>query len=157
MCRILLVGLLLASGPGCDDKKGLAPKAGGAGQERGVPDAKGEAPARDGAQLERKIIYTARVELHVNNLDEARKQVDALLVAAQGYVAKSDEAGRTGGTRRGSWRLRVPVAKFHDFLARVEAVGELVSKSSDAQDVTEEVIDAEARLKNLKSEEGVLN
>src|SRR5262249_53966917 len=78
-------------------------------------------------------------------------------VAAQGYVAKSDEAGRTGGTRRGSWKLRVPVAKFHDFLARVEAVGELVSKSSDAQDVTEEVIDAEARLKNLKSEEGVLN
>ena len=72
-------------------------------------------------------------------------------------MAKSDESGRTGGTRAGTWKVPVPVAAYHDFLARVQGFGELLSKTSDAQDVTEEYVDLEARHKNLKAEEVVLN
>ena len=95
--------------------------------------------------------------MHVANLDEARDKLDALLAEVKGYVAKSDESGRSGGTRAGTWKVRVPVGAFHDFLARVQGFGELINKTSDAQDVTEEYVDLEARLKNLKAEEVVLN
>jgi hypothetical protein len=162
MSRIVFVSILLATAVGCSDKKGSPPKvAGSAGEAGGVrqdKEPKGGAAALDAAsQPERKIIYTARVELHVANLDEARDQLDALLIEMKGYVAKSDEVGRAGGIRAGTWKVRVPVAKFQDFLTRVKTFGELVSQSADAQDVTEEFVDTEARLKNLKAEEAVLN
>jgi len=164
MSRLLIAGLLLVA-LGCDDKKmARAPQAGPAAQaeapaKRGA-DAAGaakEPPGAPEAPPDRKIIYNARVELHVANLDDARAKLDALLAEVKGYVAKSDESGRTGGTRFGTWKVRVPVGAFHDFLARVEGFGELISKTSDAQDVTDEYVDLEARLKNLHAEEAVLN
>jgi hypothetical protein len=159
MHRLLFVGVLLAGAVGCSDKKGAPPRvadAPGIGGDRNA--AKEGAAAPDALPpSERKIIYTARVELHVANLDDARGQLDALLAEVKGYVAKSDESGRAGGIRAGTWKVRVPVARFHDFLNRVKTFGELVNQSSDAQDVTEEFVDTEARLKNLKSEEAVLN
>jgi hypothetical protein len=154
---------------GCSDKKAapgasagtgavLREQAEAPGRAAKVADAAKEGrAAEDAAPPERKIIYTARVELHVTNLDEARGKLDALLAEVKGYVAKSDEGGRSGGARAGTWKVRVPVGAFHDFLARVQGFGELINKTSDAQDVTEEYVDLEARLKNLRAEEAVLN
>jgi hypothetical protein len=159
MSRLLIAGLLLVA-LGCDDKKvAHAPQAGPAEAKRADAPAGAakQPPGAPEAPPDRKIIYNARVELHVANLDEARGKLDALLAEVKGYVAKSDESGRTGGARLGTWKVRVPVGAFHDFLARVEGFGELVSKTSDAQDVTDEFVDLEARLKNLHAEEAVLN
>ena len=157
MSRYMFVCVLLAAAFGCsDDKKAAVQReaaAPGVRAEGVLKEEKGGAPNAP----ERKIIYTARVELHVANLDEARGQLDALLVEMKGYVAKSDEIGRAGGIRSGTWKVRVPVARFQDFLTRVKTFGELVNQSADAQDVTEEFVDTEARLKNLKAEEAVLN
>lgn len=164
MSRLLVAGLLLVA-LGCDDKK-MAPGPRAAATQQGeAPAKRDEAPAgaakgAAGGQdvaPERKIIYNARIELHVVSLDEARAQLDALLTQVKGYVAKSDESGRAGGARFGTWKVRVPVGAFHDFLARVENFGELINKTSDAQDVTDEYVDLEARLKNLHAEEAVLN
>src|SRR5258708_14084719 len=130
MFRLLAVGFLLAA-LGCDDKKaivGRAQPAQDAGQaeapKKGGEAAKEPAGGQDAAP-ERKIIYTAKIEMHVVNLDEARDKLDALLAEVKGYVAKSDESGRTGGSRNGSWKVRVPVGAYHDFLARVQGFGEL--------------------------------
>ncbi|MBO0699943.1 MAG: DUF4349 domain-containing protein [Zavarzinella sp.] len=164
MSRLLLAGLALAVAVGCDDKKSVRSDAGGRAPEAPVAAEGGQKqPAHaDGAkepatEPERKIIYTAHIELRVADLDGARGQLEALLAEVKGYVAKSDEAGRSGGVRYGTWKVRVPVGKFNDFLARVQGFGELVTKSSDAQDVTDEFVDTEARLRNLKAEEAVLN
>ena len=163
MFRLIVVGFMLAT-YGCDDKKVAAPQvtrdaAPAPPQEfRAAKEADAKRPAGgQDAPPERKIIYTARVELHIANLDDARGKLDTLLAEVKGYVSKSDESGRTGGSRSGTWKVRVPVGAFHDFLARVQGFGELISKTSDAQDVTEEFVDTEARLKNLKAEEVVLN
>ena len=164
MSRLLVAGIVLAV-LGCSDKKAgpnaapaaRAPMQAEQARRGAAEDAAKEPPAAGETPPERKIIYTARVELHVANLDEARGKLDALLVEVKGYVAKSDEGGRTGSTRAGTWKVRVPIAAFHDFLARVQGFGELINKTSDAQDVTEEFVDLEARLKNLRAEEAVLN
>ena len=162
MSRLFCFSLVLIA-LGCSDKKAAHEMAPGPAQDAAAAKfaAKGgeakELPGGGEAPPERKIIYTARVELHVGNLDEARGKLDALLAEVKGYVAKSDEGGRSGGTRAGTWKVRVPVGAYHEFLARVQGFGELINKTSDAQDVTEEYVDLEARLKNLRAEEAVLN
>jgi Domain of unknown function (DUF4349) len=163
MVRVFVVAFVLAASVGCSDQKAAVPGA-VATMARDAAGARQDQALKEGArgpdalaEPERKIIYTARVELRVADLDAARGHLDALLAEVKGYVAKSDEAGRAGGVRAGTWKVRVPVGTYHDFLARVQAFGELVNKSSDAQDVTEEFVDTEARLRNLKAEEAVLN
>ncbi len=164
MSRLFCFSLVLAV-LGCSDKKAAPEMARGPAQdaaaarfaEKAAGGAAKEPPGGGETPPERKIIYTARVELHVVDLDEARGKLDALLAEVKGYVSKSDEGGRSGGTRAGTWKVRVPVGAYHDFLARVQGFGELINKTSDAQDVTEEYVDLEARLKNLRAEEAVLN
>jgi hypothetical protein len=90
-----LAGVLVLAAVGCQDKKVVAPKAAGTGVQN---EANARVPAADAAPPERKIIYTARVDLHVADLDEARGRLDALLVEVKGYVAKSDETGRAGAS-----------------------------------------------------------
>ncbi len=53
--------------------------------------------------------------------------------------------------------LRVPSDRYHDALARFQQLGQVENLRERAQDVTEEFVDLEARLRNLKrSEEQLL-
>src|SRR5215210_4728356 len=111
MYRLLLLGLVLVTA-GCSDKKqvGQSARVAGEAPARQAKEPGGGAGGPDiAAEPERKIIYTARVELRVADLDAAREKLDALLAGVKGYVAKSDEAGKVGGTRAGTWKVRVPV------------------------------------------------
>ncbi len=127
MSRAITLVLFVAMSVGCDAKKGAAERAtaGMAEQQEPKKDA-------DGVPTERKIIHTARIDVHVKSLDEARTKLEALLAESKGYIAKSEESGRVGVVRSGTWKVRVPVAQYVDFLNRVQALGELLSKSSDA-------------------------
>jgi Domain of unknown function (DUF4349) len=157
MSRLLIPGLVVLLCLGCENKKAARDEAPARGlaQEQAKKGAAGALAEFE--QPERKIIYTAKLELQVASLDDARAKLDTLLTEVKGYVAKSDETGRAGGIRAGTWKLRVPVSAYRTFLNRAKEFGELVNESSDAQDVTEEFVDTEARLKNLTAEEVVLN
>ena len=104
----------------------------------------------------RKIVYTADVDLVVEDFGTAEKSLVRLIEANQGYVAKASERGAPGQRRFGTWKVRLPVARYSTFVAAVVALGELVRKDEDAQDVTEEYYDLDARIKNKKVEEARL-
>lgn len=53
--------------------------------------------------------------------------------------------------------MKVPVEKFQQVVASLAALGQVTKNSSDSQDVTEEFVDLQARIKNLKVEEETLN
>lgn len=116
------------------------------------------APAVPGANAapkvdDRKIIYTARVEVIVPNYDEAAKQVAQLIEDHGGYVAQSEFGGTSGERRRAVWVARVPVEKYEAMLDAVAGIGELQTKKIESEDVTDQFIDVEARLKNKQAEE----
>ena len=128
------------------------------------------APAKDGAPapvvagakaeeagVERKIIYSASIELLVKNVETIQPQVERVVADFKGYVAKSDVTGQTGRSRTATWTLKVPVADYRAAVARIVALGQLVRNTSDSQDVTEEFVDLTARVKNFKAEEETLN
>jgi hypothetical protein len=101
----------------------------------------------------RKIIYTATVELVVTDLTAAEGQLRKLVKEHEGFISRSDVAGRMGTRRDGTWTLRIPVARFDDFMAEVTNLGVPQNSKTDSQDVTEEFYDLQARIKNKKVEE----
>ena len=110
-------------------------------------------PLPNRSTLERKIIYTADIDLVVEQFDSVPKQVEALAGRFDGYVASSDVSGSPGYPRTGRWTLRIPVAHYEECLAAARELGEVRKVSSDSQDVSEEFYDVEARIRNKKKEE----
>jgi hypothetical protein len=127
----------------------------GAKAPQGAVDKKPGAPAAPA--VERKIIYTATIDIDVKDVDATATEVAKVADECGGYVAKSDISGQVGRSRRATWTLKVKAAKFTDAVDRLLALGEVTRKATDSQDVTEEFVDAEARLKNYRAEEAKLN
>jgi hypothetical protein len=105
------------------------------------------------AALSRKIIYTASVDLAVEDFAPVPAQVEALAKRLGGYVSHSKITGSPGTARTGSWTLRVPADRYSECLAGARALGEVRSVESKSHDVTDEFFDLEARLRNKKQEE----
>jgi hypothetical protein len=107
----------------------------------------GENPALD---FNRQIIYTARLSVTVETFDPVPEQVIELVERFGGYISETN-VGKMQGTRRsGSWRIRVPVAKYRDFLNSAGGLGVPESLTENAQDVTEEFYDLEARISSSR-------
>jgi len=101
----------------------------------------------------RKIIYTATIELAVEDFSDMSQRVAELVKQFDGYVAGSTLCGTSGGNRSGTWKLRVPIEHFDAFVAEAKRLGELVSAATNSQEVTAEYYDVEARIRNKTREE----
>ena len=99
-----------------------------------------------------KIIYTANLTLESKDYDAARVALDAALAEAGGYLESSDEYANSGSRRSLSLTLRVPQENYESFLAAVAATGNVTYKSQQAEDVTTQYMDIEARLDSLKEQ-----
>lgn len=105
------------------------------------------------AATNRKIIYSASIELVVEDFTGVPDRVVALVKQFEGYVADSRLSGASGKSRSGTWKVRVPVERFESFVNSAKGLGELVSVGTDSQDVSEEYYDVEARVRNKTKEE----
>jgi hypothetical protein len=131
--------------------------AGERGQARLLKQA-AQQPAPDkekAAQAEptRKIIYTAAINLIVEDYAKGEKELLALVKAEKGYVAHSDVINSPGQPRVGHWKVRIPVAGFDAFKEALRQLGELQSLTQDSEDVTDAYYDTRARVKNKEVEE----
>jgi hypothetical protein len=117
---------------------------------QGQPAAnQGDAPA-DQPAAERKIIYTATITLVVEDFSKTESAVLELVQRFGGYVAASHVDRTQGDRRSGNWTVRVPVERFNAFLAAAADLGVPENQVTQAQDVSEEFVDLEARLKNKR-------
>lgn len=105
----------------------------------------------------RKIRYTATVHIVVRNLDDASAEVEDLVDRHRGYIAKTERIGSSGLRRVGTWTIKVPVEQYRDLVQSLAKLGFVERNSSDSEDMTEEFVDLQARLKNMKVEEEALN
>jgi cell division septum initiation protein DivIVA len=103
----------------------------------------------------RSIIRTGQVELRVDDFESARANLTATVEARGGYV--SDSVQRAHDVDGATWLsgqvvLRVPAENFSATMDAVEGEGEVLESRTSTQDVTEQVVDLEARLRNLRAE-----
>ncbi len=124
-------------------------------QDKAVKPADGQpaAPGAPGAVKKvdpRKIIYTSRVELIVDDFDKAQEGMLKLLKELDGYISGAEITGEPGEPRRGTWTLRVPAGSFEDFLTGVKTLGELRKQTRDTEDVSDRYYDTKAAVTNLE-------
>lgn len=156
-----LIPVLVAVGCGRPNPDGAAGEAsfktGAAAPPPAAPQAPGGQAGGEAVTIERKIIYSAHVDLVVKDLEATRQAVEQVVKDQNGYIAKSEVTGDIGSRRTATWTLKVPADKFRATVNALAALGSPVRNSSDSQDVTEEFVDLQARIKNLKAEEETLN
>jgi hypothetical protein len=100
----------------------------------------------------RKIVRTAELALNVDGFDETAARLLQIAERAGGYVAESAYA-EDGGVPQGTFTLRVPAARFAAVTAQVEGLGTVTHRRISGQDVTEEFVDLQARIRNLERHE----
>ncbi|MBA4018774.1 MAG: DUF4349 domain-containing protein [Pirellula sp.] len=143
---------------GCEAQKpsGSPSRAGDASPSRAAvatSDLKLEAGVVGRPVENRKIIYRAKIELAVEDFGPVPASVAELVKKFDGYVADSTLGGTPGVARRGTWKVRVPVARFDEFVTSAKGLGELVNASTQSEDVSDEYFDIEARIRNKTKEE----
>ena len=99
----------------------------------------------------RMITYTAEVSLESPDVQEAARRVEDVAKTLGGYVAW--ERVTLGEKPRAVVAIKVPADRYGEALEQIKSIGRLVSVSQNAQDVTNQYIDLQARLRNLKAEE----
>lgn len=116
----------------------------------------------DAATLSEKIIYTGSVSLQTTAFDETLAALEATVAEIGGFVESSSVSGNTrtysDGTtavvdRWAYYTVRIPADQFSSFLTAAGDLGNVTNISRDAQNVTSQYTDYEARLESLNIQE----
>lgn len=106
--------------------------------------------------IEQKLIKEGNMRVTVANSVEAARIIEERVVAMGGYVAGTSKYSQYyDGQEYYSidMNIRVPGDSFDFLVGEIEGLGNVDNSSTNVQDVTQQYIDLEARLNNLKSEE----
>lgn len=107
------------------------------------------------ADLGAKIIRTGSLQLTVSDVDVATRTARDTIRGAGGYVGASEEQ-RNGDELVATIAYRIPADRWDDTLDAIRKLGTVVGEKTDAQEVTGQLVDLEARIRNLKASETAL-
>ncbi|MGH2543866.1 MAG: DUF4349 domain-containing protein [Ardenticatenaceae bacterium] len=112
----------------------------------------GEAQAQ--AQLDRRIIYTASLQLRVDDPRAIALSLQALAQRYGGYVSGANVFQIDENSSRATVQIRVQAEQFDEALVEIRSLAtEELNATIDSEDVTEEYVDLEARIENLERTE----
>jgi hypothetical protein len=119
----------------------------------------GGAPASPGdtaAPWGRRIIRQAVLTIELDDVERAIARLTELVEAAGGYVADTQVSNDGTGVARATLTAYVPSGGFGHALADLERFGRPTTRRVSGQDVSEEFVDLEARVRNLERHEAQL-
>lgn len=114
----------------------------------------------DSAESNRKVIYTADIDVETDDLKTFSNQVQKEAARIGGYVLESTLYNeKTENSKSGQMTIRIPQEDFHPFLDFIEEGStKVLDHYVSGEDVTEEFVDLESRLKSKeKVEERLLD
>jgi len=105
-----------------------------------------------------KIIYSVWAEIETRNFDETLAKIDALINNHGAFIENSNEKGVTYSHSGQSYRyayfqIRVPSNQLSAVRNSLGSLGNVVSRSDNATNVTSQFIDTEARRNSLLVQE----
>lgn len=103
----------------------------------------------------RSVIRKADLTLMVDHLDDSERSVKALIARIGGYVENASGWDLASITPSMKIMARVPEPSFEGALTDLERLGQRTAKSITAEDVTEQIVDMDARLKTMLTQEEV--
>jgi anti-sigma factor RsiW len=99
------------------------------------------------------IVQTASLNILAANYDEASAAIEKLAAAHGGYVEKLDAKAQTGNARELSAALRIPTKQLDAFLADVRKLGHVEEETRSNEEVSDQYVDLQARLKSARATE----
>jgi transcription antitermination factor NusG len=140
-----------AASPAASTGGAPAPPAAG-----GNTDSAGEQPVAERnpqGQFNRLVIRTANISLIVQNVDSAEAQIRQIAESRGGFVLGSEVNG-DDEQRRAAMSFKVPALRFDEALAAVAKLAlDVEAQNVQGQDVTDEFVDLESRVRNLRAVE----
>ena len=156
---LFTIGCQAGSAAGPESKLGGAPVAMPAATSApaagsGSGEQSGDQPPAAPADL--LIIKTGAMTLQVTGLDAAVTAATQKVDALGGYVSGSDRSG-DGENAEASLTFRIPAARWDEALAALRGLADKVlTERSSTEDVTGQVVDLGARIRNLEATERAL-
>jgi hypothetical protein len=102
-----------------------------------------------------KIIRTGSLNLKVDDLDAAVRAGRDAIRAVGGYVGASRQAN-DGDNSVASIAYRIPSARWDEAVDVLRGLGTVLGEETDAVEVTGQIVDLEARIRNLRASETAL-
>jgi Domain of unknown function (DUF4349) len=105
-----------------------------------------------------QLIKRANMRLVVDSVDEALDKASGIIRQNSGDILDLQDTQPEAGQRRNSYmRVRIPQNKLEPTLNALGQLGTIAQRSITAEDVSSQLVDLEARVRNLrKSEEALL-
>ena len=108
-------------------------------------------------EIVRQIISQASLSVEVEDVAGAVAQVRTIAETRGGFISQVATSG-TPGRQRSDLTVRVPQGEFFDTLESIKGLGKVWAENAGSEDVTEQFIDLEARLRSaLREEESLLS
>ncbi|MCE3260524.1 MAG: hypothetical protein K0S12_2165 [Bacteroidetes bacterium] len=117
-----------------------------------VGNQKESAPVHDNIPepMEQKLIKNGNVSFRVKDLNDTRERLKKIVSSFDGYISKETSYAYSDNPTE-EVTIRVPGKNFDKFMEEVlKGAEEVDAKNVDIEDVTEQFVDIEARLKNKK-------
>lgn len=115
--------------------------------EQGGEAAPAEPRSPQGDLQTRMVIREATVDLRADHPGDVADSIINLAASAGGFVVQADKTGVGDEVTRVEVTLRVPEKEFEPTLVRLRALGTPLREQIGGQDVTEEFVDLQARLR----------
>ncbi|MBM3496373.1 MAG: DUF4349 domain-containing protein, partial [Armatimonadetes bacterium] len=102
---------------------------------------------------QRQIMREGSVTIEAPDARKASASFSEQVTRLGGFVGNASEMVNELGGRTVTIEARVPATKFDELMRGLDKLGTVLSRNVTAQDVTEEYVDVEAKLRNLKRTE----
>jgi len=152
--KFLLISLILIfimSAASCGSNPKMSADSGAAEsitQDETINSAEASLPNTD-----RKIIKNGELSIYVPDIIDTLNDVEEKVRQLDGYTSESSLNNNGDGRRNGRITIRIPTKNFTQMLQWLSNTGKVQNKRIYTEDVTEEYIDLEARITNLKAQE----
>lgn len=107
-------------------------------------------------QDKRMIIRSGTMSIEADNYNDTESKVKQIVNNLNGYVTNTTSQLDAGGKKKGTVTIRVSAAKFDELISQLSGIGKVMNQNISGKDVTEEFMDAEARLKTQRELEARL-
>ncbi|MFE2261088.1 DUF4349 domain-containing protein [Streptomyces griseosporeus] len=151
LAGLLLAALALTACSGAADSGGASSSDAKAAVPEGAAGA-GARKATAAPQLPAThVIRTASLTVQVKSVGKALADARSTAETAGGYVGEENTTRDEEGHEETRVVLRVPVERYDAVLTELQGAGKLLEREAKAQDVTDQVVDVDSRVKSARA------
>ncbi|GGK98138.1 DUF4349 domain-containing protein [Streptomyces flaveus] len=139
------------SDSGDGDKAAARADEGAASHQNSSSDGKGQQATAPPKLSATHIIRTASLTVQVKDVPKALAEARTAVETAGGIVGNETTDRDSKGRERSRVVLRVPTDRYEEVLTDLEGSGKLIDRKAKAEDVTDQVVDVESRIKTQRA------